>query len=364
MRWDKRLASWFLPEKIIRDKPPRPSRGRVDHVICLDGTLADLTPGHESNVGLIYRLLGRSGARANMALHYEAGIQWMSWRNTLDVIEGRGINRQIRDVYGVLASHYRPGDRIYLFGYSRGAFAVRSLAGFIDRIGLLELNHATQRNIREAYRHYETDPNSDAAQAFKRHYCYAPGQVEIEMIGVFDTVKALGIDLPILSRLSSIKRDFHDSHLGNSVKRGYHALALHETRRAFQPVLWTDNPNWQGDMVQMWFRGTHADIGGQLSGHDETRPLSNIPLVWILEQAEAAGLTLPEGWRDGFPQDGRAPSIGTLRGWGKIFMARKRRRPGITGAQTLHMTAHKGRGFRRPKRGAGGVSQPFDAAGK
>ena len=77
------------------------------------------------------------GHRANLTLCYEAGIQWRAWRDTMDVITGRGIDRQIERAYGVLASRYRPGDRIYLIGYSRGAYAVRSLAGIVDLVGLL-----------------------------------------------------------------------------------------------------------------------------------------------------------------------------------------------------------------------------------
>ena len=116
---------------------------------------------------------------------------------------GRGINRQIRRAYGYLASKYRPGDRIFLFGYSRGAYAVRSLAGVIDRVGLLQAQHANVRNIRQAYRHYECTPDSPYAKEFANLYCH--DQVEIEMIGVWDTVKALGMRLPILWKWAETK---------------------------------------------------------------------------------------------------------------------------------------------------------------
>jgi uncharacterized protein (DUF2235 family) len=110
-------------------------------------------PGWETNAGLTYKLL-REVRHSRMSIRYEAGVQWQAWRTTIDVIEGRGINRQIRRVYGFLASRYRPGDRIFLFGYSRGAYAVRSLAGVIDRVGLLRADCATERNVEIAYRHY------------------------------------------------------------------------------------------------------------------------------------------------------------------------------------------------------------------
>ena len=99
--------------------------------------MSSLLPGRETNAGLTFRLLREGGRIQRMSLYYEPGIQWTSWTQARDVIQGRGMNRQIRRAYGFLASRYRPGDRIFLFGYSRGAYAVRSLAGVIDRVGLI-----------------------------------------------------------------------------------------------------------------------------------------------------------------------------------------------------------------------------------
>ena len=108
---------------------PEPQKGGgrrpVDHVVILDGTMSSLHPGHETNAGLTFRLLREGGRRHGLSLYYEPGIQWTSWTQAQDVIQGRGLNRQIRRAYGFLASRYRPGDRIFLFGYSRGAYAVR-----------------------------------------------------------------------------------------------------------------------------------------------------------------------------------------------------------------------------------------------
>ncbi|MEO0381843.1 MAG: DUF2235 domain-containing protein, partial [Pseudomonadota bacterium] len=109
--------------------------------------MSSLDPGDETNAGLLAKLLGEMGSQ--VSLYYEPGLQWSEWRRAGDVLFGRGINRQIRRAYGYLASRYRPGDKIYLFGYSRGAYAVRSLAGIIDRVGLLRSDAATERNIRD-----------------------------------------------------------------------------------------------------------------------------------------------------------------------------------------------------------------------
>jgi uncharacterized protein (DUF2235 family) len=306
----------------------------VDHVVILDGTMSSLQPGQETNAGLTFRLLREGGRRARLSLYYEPGIQWTSWTQAQDVIQGRGMNRQIRRAYGFLASHYRPGDRIYLFGYSRGAYAVRSLAGVIDRVGLIRADQATERNVTLAYRHYQTAPDAPAARAFAAAFCH--DEVHIEMVGVWDTVKALGLRLPLLWKLTEARHAFHTPHLGRSVRHGFHALALNETRAAYAPVLWTSPPDWTGNVEQVWFRGAHGDIGGHLGGFDAARPLSNIPLVWMLDRAEACGLPLPPRWRARFPCDPTAPMAGTLRGAGKLFLLRGRRPIGQDRSEHIH----------------------------
>ncbi|MFN3146945.1 MAG: DUF2235 domain-containing protein [Paracoccaceae bacterium] len=335
-----RIRAWLRLGPRVETTPATLTRGRVDHVIILDGTMSSLAPGRETNAGLLYKLLCEVAVRQRLSLRYEAGVQWDSWTNTRDVIEGRGINRQIRRVYGFLASRYRPGDRIYLFGYSRGAYAARSLAGFIGAVGLLRAEKATVRNIRLLYRGYQTGRVRPVLATFSERHCH-PG-AEIEMVGVWDTVKALGLRAPVIWRWADAAHEFHDHHLNRHVKRGYHALALDETREAFAPVLWSTDPDWPGEMEQVWFRGAHGDIGGQLGGFDAARPLANIPLVWMLERAAACGLPLPSGWAARFPLDAGAPSVGTWRGWGKFFVARRRRVPLRDPSEALHSSVTDG----------------------
>ncbi len=318
---------------------PKPGvqRGIVDHVIILDGTFSSLDDGMETNAGKTFRLLKEKGVAGRRSVYYEPGLQWEGWRYAAAVAQGRGINPQIRRAYGYLASHYRPGDRIFLFGYSRGAFAVRSLAGVIDRVGLLKRDHATERAVSLAWRHYRTDPSRDSARAFSRRFCH-PDAV-VEMVGVWDTVKALGLRLPLLWMLTEQRSAFHNHQLGPAIKHGFHALALDETRDVFEPVLWESRDDWQGNIEQVWFRGAHGDIGGQIGDFAAARPLANIPLEWMLGRAESCGLALPNGWRDRFPCDATAPMVGTNRSWGKFFLLRHRRVIGKDPSERVHPTA-------------------------
>jgi uncharacterized protein (DUF2235 family) len=335
-----RLRSLIGLGRKPRPEPPR-AQGGIDHVIILDGTMSSLEPECESNASITYRLLEPVAARpdSTLHLHYEPGVQWRGWKSARDVALGRGINRQIRRVYAVLAARYQPGDRVFLFGYSRGAFAVRSLAGMIDMVGLLTPEHCNTRNVRAAYRHYECGPHTEAAQAFAARKCH--DRVEIEMIGVWDTVKALGLQWPVLWRLSESAHAFHSHHLGRSVRHGFHALALHETRVAYAPVMWDSDSNWPGHVQQVWFRGAHGDVGGHLGQFKEARPLANIPLVWMLERAETLGLEMPDDWRQQFPCDASAPSVGSFRGWGKMFLLRRARHVGLDPSESIHRSARE-----------------------
>jgi len=313
------------------------ARQPIIHVVIIDGTLSSLGDGLESNAGLTYKLMQEMAPRAKISVTYERGIQWCNFASLVDVIAGRGLTRQIRRVYGSVAARYRPGDRIFLFGFSRGAYAVRSMAGIIDRIGLLRREFATESNIRQAFRYYRHAPDSDAAQTFSSAFCCKDPR--IEMVGVWDTVKALGIQYPMLWRLAPKPTDFHNHALGDAIRNGFHALALNESRNAFQPVLWESRPDWTGRLEQAWFRGGHADVGGHLGVFQVARPLSNIPLVWMLDHAETCGLPLPKGWRTRFPTDPTAPAFGTKRGIARYFLLRHKRTPMTDPSEFIHPSA-------------------------
>lgn len=352
MELKSRLNDWLgrwlgKSARLVRKSGPARglARGPADIIVVLDGTMSTIQSGMETNAGLTYRLLAEVSPSVRLSVLYEPGIQWDGLRHAYQVIVGIGINRQIQRAYGFIASHYRPGDRIFLFGFSRGAFAVRSLAGVIDRLGLLKAEHATERNIRQIYRHYRYNAESRAANVFSRRYCHK--DTPVQMVGVWDTVKALGLRMPIVWRWSLPHHDFHNHRLGRSVLHGYHALALDETRLAFEPVIWSCPQDHPGEVQQVWFRGSHGDVGGHVLDVDSARPLANIPLVWMLDRAVDCGLTLPEGWRDRFPQDAGAPSVGTFRGWGKIFFIRRRREVGRDPSEAIHPSAAPYPGLRQ-----------------
>ncbi|MEM7710602.1 MAG: DUF2235 domain-containing protein [Pseudomonadota bacterium] len=331
----------------------RPEPATRTHVILLDGTMSSLEPGWETSIGLIYRYLDRE---TRHDIYYEPGIEWRGWRNVGEVMAGVGINHQIRRSYGVLAERWRPGDRIFLMGFSRGAYAVRALAGMIDRVGLLRPEHASDASVQDVYDHYRQGPITPEARSFAARFCHS--RVEVTAIGVFDTVQAVGIRWPLLWRLFPVVHAFRSHRLGQTVGHGFHALALDETRLAYRADRWRTRGARTGSVEQVWFRGTHGDIGGQVKGCDRCRPLANVPLVWMLERLSGVGLDLPGDWRVHFPCDAEAPSVGNWRGFGKIFLTRARRKVGMDPSEAIHPTAeaHRAAGKLRTYDGQTGIA--------
>jgi len=154
----------------------------------------------------------------------------------------------------------------------------------------------------------------------------------------------MGRGITLLWRWSESTHAFHNHALGRSVRHGFHALARDETRAAYVPVLWDCPEDWQGRVEQVWFPGTHGDVGGQLGGFEAARPLANIPLVWMLERVESCGLDLPQGWRSRFEMDPLAPSVSTWRGFGKLFWLRGPRTIACSVCERLHHTVHTRQG--------------------
>ncbi len=198
-----------------------------------------------------------------------------------------GISDTILEAYRFVIENYDPGDQLFLFGFSRGAFTVRSLAGLMRSCGILRRNAVYA--IPKAFRLYRsrtpaTHPREREATLFRR--TYAVEEISpIEFIGVWDTVGALGNPL-LFGNLSPGNR-FHDVDLSTKVRHAFQALAIDEKRRFFEATLWHQQPDAVGQQLeQMWFCGTHSNVGG---GYADTR-LADIGLQWLVQKARGCGL--------------------------------------------------------------------------
>lgn len=333
-----------MPKQLEQRSDDRPTaRAPTNHVIMIDGAWrSDAAEAEtETHVGRLFSLIWSRELTFDEAAPIQhvwrhPGVQGVGWREWWSAVTGYGLNEAIIAAYGALARRYRPCDRIFLFGYGRGAYAVRSLAGMIDRVGLLRSGRASERRIARAFDHYRATSIGSGAVEFRRRHCHA--RAEVEMIGAWDTVKALGPPAPAFSGFGRRAAHFHDVTLGPSVRAAYHALALDEDRAAFEPVLWRRAADWPGALEQAWFPGGHEDIGGEQDAAQEPSTLANLPFVWMLERAEAHGLRLPEGWRGLFPCDPAAPMTGTRAGMEKLFLARKPRQVGETDGERVHVS--------------------------
>jgi uncharacterized protein (DUF2235 family) len=221
--------------------------------------------------------------------------------NGIDRTFGIGISAQIRKAYEFLAVNYQPGDRIFLFGFSRGALAARSLAGFVSNVGLLlkEYSHPGQGHVFEAYRLYEKGLNAQQSSLGdylqdltkeRRASTERENILPVHFIGVWDTVAALGMSDWFCDAASAPYTRHHEVEVPEFITHVRHALALHELRRVFKPLCFPRcNPKKTGQtLAQVWFAGAHADVGG---GYPEPG-WSNIALRWMTEEARAAGLRL------------------------------------------------------------------------
>jgi uncharacterized protein (DUF2235 family) len=202
---------------------------------------------------------------------------------------GIGLDEKIKEGYAELIDHYHEGDEIYLFGFSRGAYTARSLAGLIRKCGLLrEFDSARLNEAYDIYRRRgpedQRTPDTEEALRFRALYSRP---IRIHFIGVWDTVGSLGIPAPFVPFSSSYYR-FHNTGLSRIVDRAYHAVAIDERRPDFTPTLWTEVPR-EATVEQCWFVGAHGNVGG---GVGDGNPLADIALEWLQEKAAAAGLAM------------------------------------------------------------------------
>ena len=199
---------------------------------------------------------------------------------------GIGLDRIICDIYRFLVHNFEPGDELFFFGFSRGAFTVRSLAGMIRKCGVLKKHKVDQ--VASAFDFYrsEVKPADPAAAAWRAE---RSNETRITCIAVWDTVGALGIPLTPLRYFARRKYQFHDVSLSTTVDNAFHALAIDERREPFLPAVWqvqSPDPLHPQTVRQVWFAGVHSDIGGGYANSD----LSDITLCWMIQQTQGCGL--------------------------------------------------------------------------
>lgn len=228
--------------------------------------------------------------------HPGVGTQGNILQRMFDGATGQGISRNILDAYHFLIKNYEKGDELFLFGFSRGAFTVRSLAGLIRNSGILRENSISK--IKDAYSLYKskkasTTPKAIESTLFRKTYA-VQDITPIKFIGVMDTVGSLGNPLLINNFLSKLSisiwsNSFHDTDLSSYVENAFQSLAVNEYRRNFKATLWQKQDSTRKQTLeQKWFIGSHSNVGG---GYPCTG-LSDISLDWMVEKATSCGLSL------------------------------------------------------------------------
>ncbi|MEC8858929.1 MAG: DUF2235 domain-containing protein [Pseudomonadota bacterium] len=281
-------------------------------LIALDGTWNQ--PGQRdqdrvvpSNVVKMVRAAAideSAGGDDKQLRYYDAGVGTAGRIDKIwGGVAGRGLFGNMRQAYAWLMQHYRDGDRLFLIGFSRGAFAARSLAGLLDVCGIPRqvspqaprfsppnAQQAAQisRQATRIYRMSAGPARNIATRNFRaRHYS---NDGTVNFIGVWDTVGALGLPTrgPV-GWLTRRRHGFHNARLGTNILNAYHALAINEKRAPFQPTLWQwPLPQQIQNIEQVWFAGVHSNVGG---GYVDAG-LSDIALKWMLEKAEQHGLLI------------------------------------------------------------------------
>lgn len=284
-------------------------------VVCCDGTWLDASMGLSkgklpipSNVTRISEAIKPVSSRGvQQVIFYQAGIG--STGNILNRVIGgataEGLSTNIREAYSFICNNYFTDDEIFLFGFSRGAFTARSIAGLIAGLGLL--TKAGLPYLAEVFKDFENreNPNyrpSDPDSPFPNKPSASDPRyeeelekrdltrldIDIKVVGVWDTVGSLGIPrIEWLERLHLQTRStkqylFYDTNLNNNIENAFQALALDEHRASFSPSVWAKPRNNTTNLRQVWFGGVHQNIGGGYPDQGQ----ANITLAWMMSQVE------------------------------------------------------------------------------
>jgi len=260
-------------------------------VVCFDGTWNTPDKGAKPTnvVKMVRAVRSRADDGASQLVFYDKGVgSGRGLDKYIGGIFGLGLTENVVDGYRFVANNYEPGDEIYIFGFSRGAYTARSLAGLIGLAGILtpaNLGNDLAKAI-EIYREKDID------RAEKLRRIDALGFEErrparIRCVGVWDTVGSLGIPGDAGRTFLGGKYYFHDVELGDYVDVALHAVAVDEKRSAFSPTLWVSRDGRplsdRQAVEQVWFAGAHSNVGGSYS--DST--LSDIAFDWMVKRVTA-----------------------------------------------------------------------------
>ncbi|WP_054142200.1 DUF2235 domain-containing protein [Bosea sp. AAP35] len=268
-------------------------------------------------------------------------LDWAIWaRNLVDKATGLGITRNIHECYDFLVRNWSDDARIAVFGFSRGAYTVRSLASAVMLCGIpgrvqdgLDITQDTPaatalraKLLDEAIAIYQTHYGPRGAEerrakalAFRGRYACRDAPVHV--VGVFDTVAALGLP-GVVDLLNPLRHRFHDAKLNPLIPFGFQALAVDEDRRIFAPVPWDEDERHPAQTIdQVWFPGSHSDVGG---GYED-RALSDLALAWMIDRCAQplVGIRFdPGAYRFAASVTGQDHDERT--GWGRFWLKRDR----------------------------------------
>jgi uncharacterized protein (DUF2235 family) len=260
-------------------------------VFCADGTWQD--PLNNTNVYRLYKALDVS---ADQVTFYDdgvgAGITGIA--HILDGAFGQGLLQKIRDGYTRIAHVYEPNDQVFIFGFSRGAYTARSLAGMIAACGL-PTGAFTSNCVAQAFSAYRNPSQREAILGGLAACNLQPAT--IQMVGVWDTVGSLGIPA-IFGGVDESQYGFLDTSLHPCIKNALQCLALDEKRAQFPATLWDGPPSAGQTLEQVWFSGCHGDVGGGTAPGgplDAGTRLCDVTMGWMVSRAQQCGLTFVDG---------------------------------------------------------------------
>jgi uncharacterized protein (DUF2235 family) len=328
----RRFIAATIPAPTSADDFRNHRRSRMKNIVlCADGTGNNDIKARGTNVFKIYEAIDRHrhkedpGAVPQIAF-YDDGVGTSKFipLRVLGGALGFGFTQNVKDLYTELAHSYEPQDKLFLFGFSRGAYTVRTLAGFIQCCGILDVRKLDNQTIakqvdaawkvfrktaftasmRDDPRRAKVPSDKPAAKAETEEArlmtnehtglpAYSP--VDIEFVGVWDTVGAIGVPIAELRKLINVfyPLTFNELTVGPWIKRARHALSIDDERLTFTPELWNEQDGRDERIKQVWFGGVHSNVGGGYPKHG----MSLVALDWMMSEAKECGLRFLESDR-------------------------------------------------------------------